>query len=434
MPRSSAAIDAALSDPPHGTIVVAFSGGLDSTVLLHALTMHAAVGASNLRAIHVDHRLHAASADWAQHCRATCETLGVQIDIVDVQIDSPGDGPEAAARRARWLAFGEHVDSINEVLALAHHRDDQAETVLLRLMRGAGPAGLAAMRPLSTRDDGLRVWRPLLGVERADLATMARDHGLRWIDDPSNTDTVFDRNYLRHAVLPALRARWPQVGSILARVADRQADMHAIERERATILLAQAATPDPDVLAIPPLRNAPRAQRWAALRLWLSHRGARDVGAARLARIDEELLVANDDADPRIALGDCVLRRYRDRLHALQPAADMPVDYRLTWDGLEPLTLPQHVGTLVIQPAPREALALIASSRQGGERLRMHPNGPRREMKHLLQDAGVPTWQRARWPVLSLDGETAAFADIIVGDSLQARLASMGARLRFDPH
>ena len=425
-------LTAVLADLPDGALVIGYSGGLDSTVLLHALAGNAAARDRGLRALHVNHGLHVDSGTWAQHCRDCCARLGIAIDVIEVKVDPRDDGPEAAARRARWQAFEGHLDTHKNILALAHHRDDQAESVLLRLLRGAGPAGLTAMRSFLTRASGLRVWRPLLGFARAQITAYADVFGLTWLDDPSNLDTRYDRNFLRNKAMPLLRERWPELDAILVQVAQRQADAHALETWAGGMLLAHAAIPVESVLNLTLLRDVPRTTRWAALRLWLKRHGAADVGAARLQRIDSELIDANGDAEPRIDLGACVLRRYRDELHALSPGGDSTLAYRVAWDGRTPLHLPTGAGTLKIDP-PAQALPLIVASRAGGERLRMYRDGPRRELKHLLQEAGVPPWQRSRWPVIWLDGEPAAFADIVIGAALREQLDAWGARLCFVP-
>lgn len=421
-----------LATLPAGRLLVGFSGGLDSTALLHALWQSPAARARGLRAIHVDHGLHDDSAGWARHCIDACRQRDLPLAIASVRVTPDGDGIEAAARRARWQAFAVEATA-DDILVLAHHRNDQAETVLLRLLRGAGPTGLAAMEPFAQRDDGLRVWRPLLDIARADLHAWCAQFALEWIDDPSNAGTDLDRNFLRHEILPRLRERWPAIDRTLAQTAMRQRDAATLEREAGAVLLAGCTLPHDDAIAIAPLRTASRPLRWAALRLWLHRLGVPDVGAARLSRIDDELLAATPDATPRIDLGACVLRRYRGHVFALAPDADAAVDYRLSWDGRAPLVLPGGIGTLHIEPAAAAPLALVVASRTGGERLRRHDTGPRRSLKDLLQEAGVPPWQRARWPVIWLDGEVAGFADVIVSARLRSLLADAGARLRFEP-
>lgn len=465
-----AAIEADLAQV-EGGLVVACSGGLDSTVLVHALARLEQARLLGLKIIHVDHGLHPDSGAWAEQVRQLCASLDLPLIARRCAVLARGDGPEAAARRARWQVFSDLVAS-GDVLTLAHHRDDQAETVLLRLLRGAGPTGLAAMPVWSTRRSGLRVWRPLLSLPRSELLAYARHHGLRWIEDPSNAEPGYARNWLRHQLVPMLRQRWPQVDASLAQVADRQRQAARLEQQVGRRLLAAAATPDPNVLRIPPLLAAAPEQRHAALRLWLQPLA---IGAARLQRIDRELLTARSDSDSRIELlgsgshalprsptdrlaavdtetaaanatdaheigkakaddGDTarVLRRHGDELHLLPLGADRPLHYDLRWDGRTTLSI-AGVGRLRLHPAPDSALSLQVRHRQGGERLRLHPQRPRQRLKHLLQEAGLPPWLRARWPVLWLDGEVAGFADLLIGESLRERLKAMGCSLHFDP-
>ncbi len=423
-------VDALADHRPDARLVVAFSGGLDSTVLLHWLASQPTVRERGLRAVHIDHQLQADSAHWAAHCRQQCTALGIALEVIPVEVNHDGSGPEAAARRARWRAFEQGIDADSEVLALAHHQDDQAETLLLRLFRGAGPAGLAAMHRWSVRRSGLRIWRPLLDLPRQTLSNWAREQRLTWIEDPSNQSQQFDRNHLRHAVMPGLRERWPNLDRSLDHVARRQADAFALERLAAEQLLAQAATGDRHRLQLAPLRAAPRQARWAALRHWLSAHGARDLGGNRLQRIDDELIGAGADATPRIELGRCLLRRHRDLLYVLPTGSDGALSYRLAWDGLAPLRLPEDVGTLSIEPTPGQPLALTVASRRRGESLRLRVGGPRRKLKHLLQESAVEPWLRDRWPVLWLDDEPAGFADVLIDVRLAEVLQGRAVRLR----
>jgi tRNA(Ile)-lysidine synthase len=421
----------ALAGLPAGRLLVGFSGGMDSTVLLHALAALPEARARDLRAIHVDHGLQPDSRRWAEHCAGVCAGLGIPILVQRVQVTVEGEGPEGAARRARWQAFREQAGH-DDIIVLAHHRDDQAETVLLRLLRGAGPTGLAAMRMWSERDDGLRVWRPLLATPRAGLERHARHAGLAWLDDPGNATGEYDRNHLRHDILPALRPRWPQVDAVLAQAAERMADAQALELAVAGQWLARATTLRPEVLALAPLSDAPRPQRWATLRLWLQRLGVPDTGAARLAQIDREVIGAAIDADPRLLLGTHVLRRFQGHLHLLQAGADSPLEYRIDWDGRGVLALPDG-SRLALDPPPVQPLPLRVSSRRGGERLRVHEQGPRRELRLLFQELRVPTWERARWPVIWQAGEAVAFADVVLAGAFARQLEAQGMSLRFTP-
>lgn len=429
----------ALDELPEAPLRVGFSGGLDSTVLLQALATVPAARRRGLSALHVDHGLHPASPAWAAHCARVCADLGVALRTKAVTVVEAGRGLEAAAREARWQAFRSACTD-GALLVLGHHLDDQAETVLLRLLHGAGATGLSAMA--GWRDDGadgLRVWRPWLGdepagrpgVDRAALAAWASARGLAWLDDPGNREQRFERSHLREVVMPALRQRWPEAAAALSRSARRLADARDLERSAGAALLAGAQGPDQRVLAWPALAGAPRPARWAALRLWLSELGVPDIGADRLARIERELAGAAPDASPRLVLPGAVLRRYRQHLYLLPPDGDRPLDYATDWDGRDPLELP--CGRLLLEPRPGAALPLRVGTRRGGEALRLAPGGPARPLRLLLQERAVPPWQRARWPVLWLDGVAAGFADLVASAALSDRLAQAGSTVRFEP-
>jgi len=417
----------ALRPLPASRLAVGLSGGLDSTVLLHLLASQPAARERGLRAIHVHHGLHADADAWAAHCERLCAALGVPLSVARVRVDAnDGRGPEGAARAARLAAFAERLRD-DEVLALAHHRDDQAETVLLRLLRGAGGDGLAAMRRRS-RLGGLRLWRPLLALPRSALRDYARAHAIDWIEDPSNADAGFDRNFLRHRVLPLLAERWPQAGRNVARSA-------ALLGEQ-SLLLAAAADADldalqsgPGILSIPPLLAHPRARRARILRAWLARLTGHAPPAALLAAIERDLLRARMDSDGLVAWSGLVVHRWRDALHALPNENPLPRDWNAAWDGREPLALPGGA-TLALQGAPGFDAPVQVRARRGGERIRL----PRREhshaLKHVLQDQGIPPWIRLRMPlVFDADGELLAAGDAIrsarMDDWLRERHASL---------
>ncbi|KLD74514.1 tRNA(Ile)-lysidine synthetase, partial [Xanthomonas hyacinthi DSM 19077] len=207
-----------MPDPAPAAVLVGLSGGLDSSVLLHALAQQPQYRRAGLRALHVHHGLHADADAWADHCAAFCAALAIPLQVRRVQVPRDGGhGLEAAARQARRTAFAQAL-AAGEWLALAQHRDDQAETFLLRALRASGADGLAAMQPLRDFAHGM-LWRPLLALPRSDLHAYAQRHALRWIEDPSNADPGFDRNFLRLQLLPLLRQRWPHADAALARSA-----------------------------------------------------------------------------------------------------------------------------------------------------------------------------------------------------------------------
>jgi tRNA(Ile)-lysidine synthase len=407
---------------------------MDSTVLLHALAARRDRFAS-LRAIHVDHGLHGGSAGWAVHCREVCDGLGIALETRCVLVRQRSQGLEAAARDARFDVFADTLLE-GETLVLAQHRDDQAETLLLRLMRGAGSAGLGSMRP-ERRFAAGTLARPLLELSRACLHDYAQAQGIAWLDDPSNTDMRHDRNHLRQIILPALRARWPQADQALATSARLAAEDAQLLGEQAARLLAGARVAgDPASLSVPALLALSPPWRAHALRAWFAERGLPPAPARLHARIDVELLAARRDATPELRWPGACLRRWRDRLHAIGDAAVIANDWERRWDGTDWLPLPDgsrlgfeaRDAEASHQHPPgelREALRcdfgeLRVQPRHGGERLRLPGRSHHHRLKHLLQAGDMPPWQRKALPlVYAGDGELLAAGDALVG----ARLA-----------
>ena len=391
---------------------IAFSGGLDSTVLLHLLaTLSQRQPLPALSAIHVHHGLQAAAEAWPDHCRSVCAALGVPLDVVSVQV-RPGASVERAAREARYAAFVAAIGS-NEVLLTAQHRDDQAETLLFRLLRGAGVRGLAAMprqRPLGQG----HLLRPLLDVSRAELEGYATQQGLSWIDDPSNDDQRYARNYLRQRIFPALADHWPQASTTLARSAAHMGEAQGLLDDLARIDLAQAATPCAfdwlglQSLALAPLWALPPARQRNALSHWL-------VPLTLLPDSDhwagwDSLRDAADDARPVWRLAGGELRRAGGRVwwlsdHWLSSPpgaggwADPAVALRLPGNGWVALTGKPPAGPLSVR------------YRQGGEVLALAGRG-HRDLKRLLNEKGVPSFVRDRLPLLYQGEQLLAVANL----------------------
>ncbi|MBK1730378.1 tRNA lysidine(34) synthetase TilS [Thiococcus pfennigii] len=389
---------------------VAFSGGLDSTVLLHAL---AALGSRlpfALRAVHVDHGLQAAAAQWARHCARVCGDLGVPLATLTVSAHAaPGESPEAAARAARYGALAGLLEPDDLILA-AHHQDDQAETLLLALLRGSGVHGLAAMPADSPLGVG-RLVRPLLGYRRGDLHEYAVRAGLAWVEDPSNATLDLDRNLLRHEILPRLRARWPAAASTIARSARHCAEAAHLVDGTAAELSARLATGD-GTLSIPGLRVLAPAHCRAVLRYWIRERGLSVPDQVHLERVRCEVLAARADADPLVAWPGTEIRRYRERLFALRPLPPPPAaDLVLDWSSGADLELPSGLGRLARLPTcVDDGLARPIQVRFAvpGARLRPHPRGPSRSLKNLFQEAGVPAWLRCYVPLIFAGDELIA--------------------------
>jgi tRNA(Ile)-lysidine synthase len=272
-------------------------------------------------------------------------------------------------------------------------------------------------------------WRPLLETPRTALQRHALEHGLRWIEDPSNADPSFDRNYLRHAVMPRLRERWPHVDAAFAasaRLAGEAADLLDAEDAR---LLATLRAGGADTLELPGLLALPAARRARVLRRWVTELGLPPLPANGVARIEHELLPARRDAEAAFAWAGARLRRWRDQLHAGRASAPLPADWATAWDGCTPLALPGG-GVLRLEGADRFDAPLRARARHGGERIALPGRSHHHALKHVLQDLGLPPWERERLPLLEDgDGQLLAAGDRVVAAPLQAWLDARGARL-----
>jgi tRNA(Ile)-lysidine synthase len=398
--------------PPGATVWAAFSGGLDSTVLLHRLRQ----AGLPVKALHVNHHLQSLGARWAEHCRGLCAQLGVPVYVMDVKVD-PDDpaGPEAAARAARYAAFASLMKP-GDCLATAHHQDDQAETVLLRLLRGSGVAGLAAMRPVAPFAGGT-LWRPLLRESRAGLKRYAEAHGLPWVEDPHNLDPRYARSFLRAEVFPRLAQRWPAAVEQLARTAEHCAGAVEVLDRLAGADLAKAVVPAKaglrfSGLSVRRLLRLDKPRRHNLLRHWAAAAGFEGPSYEALQRLDTEVLRARPDRAPQLGWGDTELRRFRDTVYLMPRLPPPPSPGRaLQWDARADLVLPPGCGTLHVLRPPRAGLPLRVVFPGGGERIR--PAGSRytRTLRNLFQEAAVPPWVRERLPLLELDGKLAAVAD-----------------------
>jgi tRNA(Ile)-lysidine synthase len=423
--------------PPAGW-VVAFSGGLDSLCLLVALQRLGArrPGGAGiaLRAVHVDHGLNPRSAQWARACRARCRELGLPLAVHRVRVaPARGESLEAVAREARYARLRESLRP-GEVLLTAHHLDDQLETILLQLMRGAGVSGLAAMPALMPFGRGLHL-RPLLSLARRQLQDWARAEGLRWIDDDSNVDPRFDRNYLRHRVLPLLQARWPAAARVAARSAAHLGDARELLADLAALDLAslrRGGALDLDALAM-----LSAARRRNAVRAWLATRGLPAPDARHLARILGELCAARRDAAPLVAWPGAQVRRHRGWLYALAAPGNAPsaAPREWRWRRAPALELGAGLGSLHLHRDPRGTIAggslpatLRVGFRAGGERLRTEAGGPRRTVKELLRAAGVLPWMRSSLPLVHAGDTLVAVADLFVDASV---LPAPGQRARY---
>lgn len=420
----------ALAAAAPAALCVAFSGGPDSSALLHALAQLPQARARGLRALHVDHALHPDSAQWAEHCQRFCAALALPCDVLRVQVDtSKGTGLEAAAREARYAALASQLHD-GEYLLLGHHRDDQAETVLLKLLRGAGPDALGGMHALRPFGNG-QLWRPVLGCSRQQLRDYVHAHQLDVIDDPSNADTRLARNHLRREILPRLLQHWPQaVDSILHSAALSRA---AAEALRVPWMAALDALHNPTTgsldaagwLALNPALREPLLDHW------LHARGLPAPTTAQRRQIEFQC-GARAGRLPCIRWAGAELHIWKGRLWALPPERVIDPDWARSWQG-EPLVLPDG-GTLALADVDTHlATPLSVRLRRGGERLKPAGDAHTRELRDLFQHALLPPWRRAACPLLYAGDELVAVADRWVTERGVALFEQAGARPSWQP-
>lgn len=418
---------------------IAFSGGLDSCVLLHALCQLRETLALSLHALHVDHGLHVHSSDWARQVQQTCERLNVPCTVERAQVtQAGGHGLEAAARRARYAALARHVGP-GEVLLTAHQADDQAETVLLQLLRGAGVHGLAAMPAIMPFHAG-RLARPLLDFTRAQLATWAAQENLQWIEDTSNSDLRFSRNYLRHRVFPLLEAHWPGASRRMTRSAGVAAEAVELLDELAQSDWNGCHGTEPDALSVSALRRLPAPRCRNLLRYWLRRRGFQAPSAMHLDQVLAQVMRDPRSNQATIRWPGIEVCRYRDELTALRPRTETDSRWRNQWNLVEPLEIP-GVGRLHAEESQGEGLSrerigespLVVGLRQGGEVCRLAGHVHHHKLKKLLQETGIPPWERSRIPLVYVNDDLAAIGDRWVCEPYAARAGEAAWKLRLEP-
>ena len=418
--------------PQGGDVAVALSGGRDSFSLLHAAARVVPRAGGRVLAFHVHHGLSANADRWVRFCRDACAAMGIDLATREVCVARrAGIGIEAAARTARYdaLAALARERGIAAVL-LAHHADDQAETLLLQLLRGAGPRGLAAMSP-SSEHRGVLWLRPLLALPRTAIDAYVAAHAIGYIDDESNADVRFRRNALRQTVIPALRSLAPGYPRPLVHAVSHQAEAAALLDDLAAIDAGSAC--DGPTLARDVLRTLgpPRARN--LLRWFLRRQGLRAPSSARLSEMLRQIVTARDDARVAIAVEDAEVGLHRGRVHVHRTR---PEAFLAHWDGESAIALPH--GTLRLTPTQGSGIALQRLTRspvtvcngRPGERLRLRDDAPRRALADLLREAGVPAWERHGLPRIYCGDRLAAVADVGVDVAFAA--ADREPSLRID--
>ena len=411
---------------PGAHLALGLSGGLDSVTLLSILLELAPALKFSLRAVHVNHGISPNAARWAEFCGGLCTRLGVPLQLESVDISPHRHlGLEGAARRSRHEAFA-RVDA--DFVLLAQHSDDQAETLLLRLLRGAGLRGLAAMSALrSIPGMRARLLRPLLAVSRAEIETHARLRGLEWVEDESNADTIRRRNFLRSDVFPLLERQFPGARATVARAAAHLAEARELLDEMARADFERCA--GAEGVNVADLRGLGEARAKNLLRYWCETKNIEPLSAARTGELLRQLSESRPDARIGLAVPGWTFLRYRERLYLRHASETIGRNLCEVWDGANALPMLSLGGVLKFKPEEGRGLSLAklragrvtVRLRQGGERLRLDARRPRRTLKNLFQERGVPPWRRDRLPLVYCGDELVSVPGI--GDACEFRAA-----------
>jgi tRNA(Ile)-lysidine synthase len=420
---------------PRPRVAVAFSGGIDSTVLAHLLVKQRR-RLGSLRLIHVDHGLQAASGEWSRHCADQARAWRLPFVALKANIARrAGESPESAARDARYERLLDALEP-GEVLVTAQHRDDQVETLLLQLFRGAGVTGLSGMPAIASFGPA-PIARPLLEVSRSEIESVARMACLKWIEDPSNTDTRFSRNFLRQRLMPLIRDHWPGAEKAIARSAAHMATAAALLNERAAQDLAALA--DGAGVSVSGLRALPMGRRRNALRAFIARHGVEMPEASRLREMSGPLLAARADAQPEVAWAGARMVRQSGRLE-LRKSREQAREFvakSWRWQSDRRLILEQGELELIDDAAGPVDLARLPKivevrARRGGERMRPAANARTRTLKSLLQDSKIPVEERAQIPLLFAKGQLIAVGERWIDASIAATVKSRRrARLKW---
>ncbi len=395
---------------PSKKILVAYSGGLDSHVLLHLVShfiQQPLVEPLQLtvRAIHIHHGLQKEADTWVLHCKNICDELKIPLEVKHLNLTiKNGESIEERARMARYSALKDSLQS-NEVLLTAHHQNDQAETLLLQLFRGAGVQGLAAMPTHSLFGLGGHA-RPLLAEPLSVLKSYAKEYCLDFIEDPSNQDSAFDRNFLRNEIMPKLRQRWSSIDKTISRSAAIQAETKQLLDEVAEQDLSLIGTQEDNTLSLAKLSKLSFERQKLLIRYWINSNGFNTPSEKKLAHIFSDVINADDDAQPLLEWQDTQLRRYKNKLYIMSPLAEHDTTQVIKWDTQEPLTIPVLQINLPALPElnPDKTHEVTVRFRQGGETV-LQADGSHKSLKNILHAADIPPWLRSRVALIYLDNE-----------------------------
>lgn len=404
---------------------IALSGGVDSLVLLHLISSLKLQLKSYVTAIHVNHGLNKKADEWQQQCAELANSMNIPFKAIQVDARNNGDqSPEAWARALRYQAI-QDIIAQNDIVLTAHHSNDQLETLLLQLFRGAGPDGLSSMPQLKEFGESYLA-RPLLEYNRQQIISYAKDKKLQWINDDSNDDLRFDRNYLRHEILPLLKQRWPALAKTLNRVVSHQSETSQLLSDLAVDDLSQVIHESTDALNTNKLLLLSEARQKNVIRFWISEKGFLMPSNKKMKNIVSDLLMSPQDKNPVVKWQGCELRRYRNALFAMEEMDSHDSEQVVLWN-LEK-DLESKVG--VLQARKGTGNGIKASSienneveirfRRGGEKIKIHGKNNTRELKKLFQEEGILPWYRNRLPLIYIQNKLAMVPGFYIADGFFA--------------
>ncbi|MBN9286990.1 MAG: tRNA lysidine(34) synthetase TilS [Gammaproteobacteria bacterium] len=419
-------------------VVVAYSGGRDSHVLLHALWQQRLLQsfAFELSAIHVNHGLQPEAKDWARHCAEICQSYDIPLQVVDLQLNPPpGESVENYAREQRYLAFAKRLKP-EALLLTAHNRDDQAETFVLQLIRGAGIKGLAAIAPSKSFAKG-QLARPLLSISRAQITEYAKHFQLSWIEDKSNDLLRFRRNFLRHQVMPLLKTVNPSVDACIARSAKHCRETQELLDEYIQQDFQRCLSEKSDTLDVAALKALSGLKQQYVLRYWFECQGVPFPSSRKLQHIIHQMLTASEDATPCVEWANIAVRRHKGQLYLQHLTHKVDLPFFKQKDKLWNLNLPLPLGegevwqaNLVqgkgIKASKLSHNTLRIAYRQGGERCKPVGRMGSRPLKKLLQELAIPHWERAQLPLFYHEDELVGVGDLFICEGWQASSEEQG--------
>ena len=396
-------------------IYIAYSGGIDSHVLLHLCASIDHVK-DKITAVYVNHGLQLEAESWGLHCEQVCDNLGVKFLSLNANAKAAlGESPEEAARNARYAALKQLLAD-GDLLLVAQHSEDQLETVLLQLFRGSGLKGLSGMPESMAFGQGKLV-RPLLNISKAEIIEYAKAHELAWIEDPSNQQSDYDRNFLRNDIIPLLKQRWSSLDKTVSRSAKHCANAQVLLADIADDLLTTVINHSDNTLCLNRLQSYSLLQQPLIIRQWFQQLGLKMPHQDFVQRVLEQVVAARADADPVLSTKNYSIRRYRDKLYCLKSSQKIVANDLIWPSGEALLKIAEDVSFEVVESSsgiPSQqwlASKITVKFRSGGEAIKLPGRSGHHSLKNLYQEAGIPPWERIRVPLIYLDGKLAAVGE-----------------------